>query len=242
MSVAHAQSVGGHDGANGPSAGNVATLALNWPGATTTGNLAYVWAWWATLAANAGSDDSDQWSVTDEQSNVYTRVAHHNESTHNASGSSGSCQALFVCESITGGASPTVTCTVPSSRPYVRMLMGEYSGSGLRFLDAFTHLGPEGGFAVRPWCRMPPLIVKPGDMVITCIQDIPGSITYSAGDGYTQRATAGIAGDAACQDMLVAGHVRRRELPQHAQNVAANSFGISFVIGEAGSLFARVAG
>lgn len=221
------QAIGNHDGTNGPSAAAVSSLATQWPADTVTGSLVWVWVWVSHLTPR----EIEQWTVTDSQSNVYTLVAHENETTWNSGGATGSNMALFVCESITGGTTPTVTFTMPTTHTHIRLCMGEYANAKLpveriRMMDV-----AETFHALAGQILMPSVRCQPRNLAIGCVQDIPGNGPYSAGPGWTLIADANIAGDAAAVEKVALDRTHLR--PSFSESPTGASWGMSFVIASA---------
>lgn len=237
---AFVQSAVRDDGINGDSAANIASIAKAWANNTTTGNLIAVWVW----AGVNSTDDTASWTVTDSQSNVYTRLKSDSETEFNAGGSTGSTGALFVCESIIGGTTPTITVTFPSpTRTYGRMVQVEYApvAGGAKGLTigsiALDDVGRHES-AGADLNRQPEIAACANDIICCGVQSIPGGVSYSVGSGMRNFAQTPDDGFLAFQDkMITLDGVYKPTFT--STGASPNSYGITWIVRNKGNASAR---
>lgn len=102
---------------------SVTTQAVTWSGNTTTGNFIVLCFGTVTNVTSAIT------SITDSQSNTYTRAVGSNVSS--------AAIEIWYAQNITGGVTPTVTVTLTTGRPLVTVT--EFSGVAL--VDALDSVG-----------------------------------------------------------------------------------------------------
>lgn len=223
------QQAGADDGYNGTTGGPVSSLACNLGATTTTGNFIYVWVW----VGENPTDNTPLWTVTDEQGNVYTRITSAVESSFTgAGGATGSKQALYYCNSIIGGASPTITVTLPSAHDYIRMNVGEYENAdGMTYIaDYAMDSGSTTHGSGTDVVVLGTVDCAVDDIVVGCVQSINGNDNFDVGTGYENYAEMGTGGGAWAREdkKITSGSTAA---PTFDTSASDRKFGVAFTLG-----------
>lgn len=159
-------------------AGTGTTLTATWTSNTTTANLIVV-----GICTDNGTNSVT--SITDSQSNVYTKITESNVST------GGFNVSLWYAKNITGGTTPTVTATLIAGT-IAGMICREYSGIDTTDpLDKYA-IAPDTGASASPNSGATGTQTEINNLVIGFAGSGDSSNTYTAGAGYGNAVTQGV--------------------------------------------------
>lgn len=155
------------------------SCAITWDSNTTTGN---------TIIVIIGVDQSDKdvISVTDSQSNTYTRI-------HTGAGSSNGAEYfMYYAYNITGGTTPTVTVNITAGNSQdIVVLAREYSGlTTTDPLDVNTFTS-EGSYLQTHTSGTTGSTTTTNQLVVMGMVADAKTPTYSAGSGYSNLSSQG---------------------------------------------------